>query len=108
MTDANDAQHLLSRSYRMRLMGVLLITSTLSFADRSVFAVTSQVIKQDLKFSDFELGALQGLGFALIYALAAIPISRLAERNSRVLIIAVSVFVWSAMTALTGVAGGFV
>ena len=102
-----DAQHLLSPAYRARLLAVLLITSTLSFADRSVFAVTSQVIKQDLKFSDFELGALQGLGFALIYALAAIPISRLAERNSRVLIIAVSVFVWSAMTALTGVAGGF-
>src|SRR5262245_1695409 len=107
MTDATEAQQLLSRAYRVRLLAVLLVTSTLSFADRSVFAVTSQVIKQDLRFSDFELGALQGLGFALIYALVAVPISRLAERASRVWIIATAVTVWSGMTAVTGLAGSF-
>jgi MFS family permease len=107
MIDAADSERLLGKNYRARLLGVLLVANILSFADRSVFAVTSQVIKQDLKFSDFELGALQGLGFALIYALAAVPISRLAERVSRVRIISVAVAAWSLMTALTGVAGSF-
>lgn len=107
MTDAAQPEPLLTRNYRGRLLGVLLIANTLSFADRSVFAVTSQVIKQDLKFSDFELGALQGLGFALIYALSAVPISRLAERASRVRIISVAVAAWSLMTALTGLASSF-
>lgn len=108
MTDGANAESLLAKSYRTRLLAVLLITSTLSFADRSVFAATSQVIKQEMKFSDFQLGALQGLGFALVYALAAIPISRLAEHRSRVTIIAVAVAIWSLMTALTGFAGSFV
>ena len=70
------AEWLLSEAYRWRLLVVLLLTSALSFADRTVFAVVSQLVKQELRLSDFQLGALQGIGFALVYSLAALPIAR--------------------------------
>jgi predicted MFS family arabinose efflux permease len=108
MTDFSaDDRRLLSGGYRARLLIVLLIASTLSFTDRQAFTATFQVIKQDLKFSDFQLGLLAGLGFALVYALAAIPIARIAEHRSRVVIIALAIVGWSIMTGLTGVAAGF-
>lgn len=107
MNEVAAINGLLTQRYRARLLGVLFITSTLSFADRSVFAVTSQLVKRDLKFTDFQLGVLQGLSFALIYALAAIPISRCAEHLSRVKIIALAVAIWSLMTVFTGLASTF-
>ena len=107
MQRETGTHQLLSEGYRVWLLLILLLTSTLSFADRTVFAVVSQVVKQELKFTDFELGALQGIGFALIYAIAAVPIARVAEHRSRVAIIALSVAAWSVMTAVSGMATNF-
>ena len=53
------------------------------------------------------MGLLGGLYFALLYTLLGVPIARLAERFSRVNIIAVSLAVWSGFTALCGAAGSF-
>ena len=64
-------------------------------ADRQAFTVMSQSIKQDLRFSDTQLGLLAGIGFALVYALAAIPIARIAERRNRVVIVALATIGWS-------------
>lgn len=89
------------------LIGVLFAASVLNFADRAVFSVLAQTIKVDLKLSDFELGLLQGLLFALLYGLAGLPLGRLAERLSRTSLIAGATIVWSAATAATGLAANF-
>lgn len=89
------------------LIFVLFLASVLNFADRAVFTVLAQTIKVDLKLTDLQLGLLQGLVFALLYALAGLPIGRLAEHRSRTGIIAIATAVWSAATAATGLAANF-
>lgn len=89
------------------LIGMLFAASVLNFADRAVFSVLAQTIKTDLRLSDFELGLLQGLVFALLYGLAGLPLGRLAERVSRTSLIAAATVVWSAATAATGAAHSF-
>ncbi|MEO8722737.1 MAG: MFS transporter [Sphingobium sp.] len=89
------------------LIFVLFLTSTLNFADRAVFSVLAQTIKVDLRLSDLQLGLLQGMVFALLYAASALPIGLAAERISRKRIIAVATMVWSVATATTGMAGSF-
>ncbi|MBL8552456.1 MAG: MFS transporter [Hyphomonadaceae bacterium] len=98
---------LLSGGYRARFLAVMLLVNTFNFADRAIFSALGQAVKQDLLLTDTQLGLLQGFSFALLYAVAGIPIGRLAERGSRVGIIAVAVTVWSGMTAACGLAMNF-
>jgi MFS family permease len=98
---------LLSRRYKTWLVVVLLIVSTLNFADRAVLSVLAQSIKEDLKFTDADLGMLQGLGFAILYSILGLPLGWLAERVSRKQVIAVCVAVWSMMSAACGFASSF-
>ena len=50
---------------------------------------------------------LGGFAFALFYASLGIPVARLADRWSRRNVIAISVGIWSAMTAICGLATNF-
>ncbi|PQA86878.1 hypothetical protein CW354_15500 [Marinicaulis flavus] len=77
------------------------------FADRSVFAVLAQTIKTELLLSDLQLGLLQGLAFAFLYSMLGVPLARLAERKSRVKIMATCAAVWSAATVFCGFAHSF-
>lgn len=79
-----------------------------NFVDRTIISVLGEAIRRDLKLSDLQLGMLGGLSFALFYAALGIPLARLAERRSRVRIIAAVTAIWSVMTALSGMAGSFV
>ena len=56
--------------------------------------------------SDTQLGLLGGTAFAVLYAFG-IPVARLAERVSRVMLITVALIVWSALCALCGAATSF-
>jgi MFS family permease len=94
--------------YKRLVLILLAIAYTLSFIDRTITATIGQAIKEDLKISDFQLGLLGGLYFALLYTFLGIPIARLAERVSRVNIISIAIVVWSAFTALCGVASSYV
>lgn len=94
-------------TYRARLLVILLLMSAFNVADRTGLAITSPAIKRDLALSDTQLGLLLGLGYAVFFALLALPIARLAERASRTKIIAISVAVFGAMLALCGSAQSF-
>ena len=65
------------------------------------------MIRVELKLSDTQIGMLQGLAFALLYGGLGIPVGWLAERYSRVRIIALATAFWSAATALSGMATSF-
>jgi MFS family permease len=65
-------------------------------------------IKLELVLTDTQLGFLGGLAFAVFYTFLGIPIAMLADRRSRVKILAVAMVVWSVMTALCGLATNFV
>jgi len=57
--------------------------------------------------SDTQLGLLSGLSFAIFYVLLGIPIARFADKSNRKNIVAGSLAVWSAMTAVCGLAQNF-
>jgi MFS family permease len=97
-----------SESYKQLVLILLAIAYTLSFIDRTIIATIGQAIKEDLKITDFQLGMLGGLFFALLYTFLGIPIARFAERFSRVNIISGAIVIWSAFTALCGMAGNYV
>ena len=91
-----------SKGYQRWLLFVLMLVCTINYADRSVVASVAEPLRRDLGLTDFQLGLLQGLSFALLYSILGIPFARLAERRNRVRIIAAATFVWSLMTALCG------
>jgi len=86
---------------------VLVIAFIFSFIDRIIIALLVGPIKQDLGVTEFQMGLLQGLAFAVFYALVGIPIGRWADRYNRRWIIGIGIFLWSLMTAACGLARGF-
>lgn len=95
------------RGRALRTLLILQIVYVFNFVDRQIVGVLAPSIKADLGLSDTELGLLGGLAFAIFYTVAGIPIAWLADRRSRVKIIAVALMTWSAFTAACGFAHSF-
>ena len=58
--------------------------------------------------SDTQLGLLSGFTFAIFYVTLGIPIARLADKRNRRNIVAISLGLWSIMTAFSGLARNFI
>src|SRR5882672_4704452 len=96
-----------SKAYRAWLLTILLVSNALNLADRLGMAAVSQAIKVDLRFTDAQMGLIQGLGFAILYTLLGLPIARLAEHTNRTRIIAGSLAIFGAMVWLCSTATSF-
>jgi predicted MFS family arabinose efflux permease len=96
-----------SKAYRAWLLAILLVSNALNLADRLGMAAVSQAIKVDLRFTDAQMGLIQGLGFAILYTLLGLPIARLAEHTNRTRIIAGSLAIFGAMVWLCSTATSF-
>ena len=109
-TAASTGVHADEAAIRRRALTLFLLTLTyfFSYMDRQILAILLEPIKADLKLSDTQLGLLSGLAFAIFYATLGIPVARLADRSNRRNIIAASLALWSAMTAVCGLAQNFV
>ena len=83
-------------------LGILTVVYAFNFIDRQLLAILQESIKADLNLSDSQLGLLTGFAFAVFYVTAGIPIARWADHANRRNIIAGSLFIWSFMTALSG------
>jgi len=90
-----------------RVLGILLIAYIFNFIDRQIIGVLAVPIKAELQLSDTQLSLMGGIAFALFYSGIAIPVAWLADRKNRVNIIAFSVALWSAFTAVCGLAQSF-
>ena len=92
------------------MLWILLIVYIFNFLDRQIVNILAEPIKADLGLSDTQLGLLAGPAFAVFYALLGIPIARYADREgtNRVRLIALALAIWSAMTAVCGLAQNFV
>lgn len=97
----------MSRAYRSYVLAILVVVYTLNFLDRQVIAILAGKIKAEFALTDSQLGLLSGLAFSVVYSTLAIPIALLADRASRVRIMAWALGVWSAFTALCGFAQGY-
>ncbi len=97
----------ISDATRRYVLGVLVVVYTFNFIDRQILSILLEPIKEDLGLSDTQLGLLTGFAFAAFYATLGMPIARFADRGNRRNLIALSLTIWSAMTALSGVAVNF-
>jgi len=88
-------------------LAILFAVALFSYVDRSLVSILQVPIQEELGLSDTQLGALTGLSFAILYATAAIPLARFVDRGNRTRLMAAALFVWTAMTALSGFAGSF-
>jgi MFS family permease len=93
--------------YPWYVLGVLFLVYMVNFIDRQIPSILAQDIKASLGVSDAQLGFLYGTAFAIFYSVFGIPLGRLADSWYRGRLIAVGLAVWSAMTALSGLAGSF-
>lgn len=91
------------------MLFALLLVYILNFLDRQIVNILAEPIKRDLGLSDTQLGLLAGPAFAVFYAILGIPIARYADKagTNRVWLISLCLAVWSAMTAVCGVAQNF-
>lgn len=96
-----------SVAYQRWLVFVMLLVCLINYADRSVVGAVAEPLRRELGLTDLQLGLLSGLSFALLYSILGIPFARLAERFSRVRIIAAATLAWSVMTVLCGTAGNY-
>ncbi len=86
---------------------MLVLVYTFNFIDRQIVGILAVPIKADLGLTDTQLGLMGGLAFALFYTLLGIPIAMIADRSNRTRIITIALVVWSAMTAVCGLAQNF-
>jgi predicted MFS family arabinose efflux permease len=96
-----------SPRYRLVVLAMLVVVYTFNFIDRQIVGILAVPIKADLGLTDTQLGLMGGLAFALFYTLLGIPVAMLADRRSRTTIMTVALVLWSAMTAVCGLAQNF-
>ena len=94
-------------AYAKYVLGLLVLVYAMNFIDRQILAILAEDIKRDLKLSDADLGFLYGTAFAVFYALFGIPLGRLADNWVRTRLLSLGLFVWSSMTALSGLSSSF-
>lgn len=88
------------------MVGFLAAAAALNFADRATMSAVLSAIRVDLSLSDVSLGLL-GSVFLWSYAVGSPFAGVLADRWSRSRMVVISLFAWSAVTVLTGLATNF-
>jgi MFS family permease len=78
-----------------------------NIADRFVISTLIEPIKADLHLSDTAIGFLTGTALAIFYTGMGIPLGMLADRVERRRLIALSIALWSLLTAASGAAANF-
>src|SRR5262245_44889042 len=91
--------------YANYVLVVLTLCYVLNTVDRSqILAASLQAIKKEFAASDFQMGVLTGIPFALFYSVMGIPIAAWADRASRRNVLAIAVASVSVMAAIFGMA----
>jgi len=97
-----------SGAYGAYVTFVFALVFMLAAADRNIMSILLAPIQAELGASDTAMGALNGAAFSIVYATAALPLARIADRGNRRRLVGFAVAAWSLMTALCGAATGFV
>jgi predicted MFS family arabinose efflux permease len=85
---------------------ILFLVNALNIYDRQVLGAIVEPLRREFHLSDRQLGAIP-TAFIVVYALAGLPLGRLADRWSRRRLLVLGVAVWSGLTALGGAAAGY-
>lgn len=89
------------------VLALLVVAYASSFIGRQIMSVMIEPIKLEFGVSDTAMGLVSGLSFAAVYALLGLPAGRLADRHSRMRVLAITAALWALATLLCGMATGF-
>jgi MFS family permease len=89
------------------LLVLLTAMNVMNFVDRQLLASFANFIVPDLNLTNTEFGLLTGLVFIVFYAAAGLFMGALGDLTHRPRLIAAAMFAWSALTAASGLARGF-
>ncbi|MDN7142626.1 MFS transporter [Pseudomonas sp. JQ170] len=89
-----------------RILFLLFLANLFNFFDRTIPAIIIEPIRLEWHLSDFQIGLI-GTAFTLVYAIAGLPLGRMADNGSRSKLMGWGLAVWSALTAVNGMAGSF-
>jgi MFS family permease len=85
---------------------VLCAINLLNFYDRQAPGALVEPMRREFGLSDTQIGLL-GSMFIWVYALAGLPLGRIADVWSRKKLLTIGVTVWSVLTAASGLAASF-
>jgi len=83
-----------SSARRLYMAGLLFLVYVVHHLDRNVLLLLQEPIRKEFRLSDSQLGLLTGIGYALPFALAGIPLGALADRINRTRLIAILLVIW--------------
>lgn len=88
---------------------MLLLTAAfaVNMLDRQILNITLNDIGNEFNLSDLQLGSLSGFAFAIVFVAFGFPAARLARQGNRKKMVIGAITIWSAMTAVTGVASNY-
>ncbi|WP_025127784.1 MFS transporter [Pseudomonas sp. PH1b] len=89
-----------------RILFLLFLANLFNFFDRTIPAIIIEPIRMEWHLSDFQLGII-GTAFTLVYAIAGLPLGRMADTGSRSKLMGWGLAVWSGLTAVNGMVGSF-
>lgn len=93
--------------YRWLVLAVLTAVHSTHHIDRNVLSVVVEPIRQEFDLSDSQMGMLGSLGYALAFAIAAIPMGYLVDRVNRRNMLVGILALWSVMTAVCASANSY-
>ncbi len=102
-----DANSVASLGQRWYVLIIMMLAYTINIADRYVMSTVLEPIRLELKLTDGGVAFLTGVSLALFYVTMGIPLSWIADRYNRKNLLAISMTVWSAMTAFCGLSQGY-
>jgi len=91
-------------------LALLMITciSICGFVDRIIMQVLVEPVKAEFGLSDFQIGLVAGLAFAVLNVVLALWVARIAERRRRLTLVTIGTVLWSIATAACGLANSFI
>jgi len=87
-------------------LAVLFFVNVLNYYDRQALAALAEPLRHQFSLSDTQLGGLSTV-FIVLYAVAGLPLGRLADTWSRRKLLAIGVAVWAGLTGLGGLAASY-
>jgi MFS family permease len=87
-------------------LSVLFLVNVLNYYDRQVLGALVEPLRHHFHLSDTQLAAIPAL-FTIVYAVAGVPLGRLADRASRRWLLAGGIAVWAGLTGASALAASY-
>lgn len=89
-----------------QILALLFLANLINFFDRTIPAILAEPIRLEWDLSDLQLGLVTA-AFTVIYAVAGLPLGRLADTAVRTRILGWGLIVWSGFTGLNALAWSY-